>query len=104
MRILLALMWLLHWLPLPILGRLGEGIGSLLYLIMTPRRRVTLINLKLCMPPLSDAARRTLLRVVILDERQFTDDAVERLMGPKPEARFAFIQERAPKARDLVDI
>ncbi len=51
-----------------------------------------------------DAARRTLLRVVILDERQFTDDAVERLMGPKPEARFAFIQERAPKARDLVDI
>ena len=62
MRLLLALMWLLHWLPLPILGRLGEGIGSLLYLIMTPRRRVTLINLGLCMPTLSDKARRSLAR------------------------------------------
>ena len=33
-----------------------------------------------------------------------TADAVERLMGSKPEARFAFIQERAPKAADLVDV
>jgi topoisomerase-4 subunit B len=51
-----------------------------------------------------DPARRTLLRVVVLDDRQFADDAVERLMGAKPEARFAFIQERAPRAGDLVDI
>ena len=33
-----------------------------------------------------------------------TADTVERLMGAKPEARFAFIQERAPQARELVDI
>ncbi len=33
-----------------------------------------------------------------------TADAVERLMGSKPEARFAFIQERAPKAAELVDV
>jgi topoisomerase-4 subunit B len=52
-----------------------------------------------------DAARRTLLRVAIAKERSAeTADAVERLMGPKPEARFAFIQERAPKALELVDI
>ena len=52
-----------------------------------------------------DPARRTLLRVAIVDDdRQPTADAVERLMGSKPEARFAFIQERAPKAAELVDV
>ena len=33
-----------------------------------------------------------------------TSEAVDRLMGSKPEARFAFIQERAPKAAELLDI
>jgi topoisomerase IV subunit B len=52
-----------------------------------------------------DPAKRALLRVSILDaERAATADAVERLMGVKPEARFAFIQERAPRAIELVDI
>ena len=52
-----------------------------------------------------DPAKRSLLRVSILDaERAATADAVERLMGVKPEARFAFIQERAPRAIELVDI
>jgi topoisomerase-4 subunit B len=52
-----------------------------------------------------DQARRTLLRVFIIDaEREATAEAVERLMGAKPEARFAFIQERAPRAGELVDI
>jgi topoisomerase-4 subunit B len=52
-----------------------------------------------------DPARRTLLRVAIArDDGARTADTVERLMGSKPEARFAFIQERAPQARELVDI
>ncbi len=38
------------------------------------------------------------------DDRAETADAVERLMGNKPEARFTFIQERAAFATDLVDI
>ncbi len=43
-----------------------------------------------------DPKKRTLLRVVLLtDDRKDTDRSVERLMGTKPEARFAFIQERA---------
>jgi topoisomerase-4 subunit B len=43
-----------------------------------------------------DPKKRTLLRVTVLpDERPGTGDTVERLMGNKPEARFAFIQERA---------
>jgi topoisomerase-4 subunit B len=43
-----------------------------------------------------DPRKRTLLRVSLLtDDREDTADSVERLMGTKAEARFAFIQERA---------
>ena len=50
-------------------------------------------------------AKRTLLQVVVLEEdRAGTADSVERLMGSKPEARFAFIQERAAFATELLDI
>ena len=43
-----------------------------------------------------DPAKRTLLRVELgEDERATTADAIERLMGTKPESRFAFITERA---------
>lgn len=62
MRALIALMWLLHWLPLPILGRLGEGLGSLLFIIMKPRRHITLTNLRLCFPDKSEAERETIAR------------------------------------------
>jgi topoisomerase-4 subunit B len=52
-----------------------------------------------------DPSKRTLLRVALLEAQSAdTADAVERLMGTKPEARFAFIQERASQARELVDI
>jgi topoisomerase-4 subunit B len=52
-----------------------------------------------------DPAKRTLLRVAVpAGDREATAGAVERLMGAKPEARFAFIQERAPRASELVDI
>jgi len=48
-----------------------------------------------------DPKKRTLLRVTVLqDERPETGVAVERLMGNKPEARFAFIQERAAFAHE----
>ncbi|MBL8588026.1 MAG: DNA topoisomerase IV subunit B [Methylobacteriaceae bacterium] len=52
-----------------------------------------------------DPKRRALLRVAVLPEdRETTADAVERLMGSKPEARFQFIQERAALAGDLLDV
>jgi topoisomerase IV subunit B len=52
-----------------------------------------------------DPAKRTLLRVaVVAEDRAATAETLERLMGSKPEARFAFIQERAPKAIELVDV
>ncbi|MCF3933034.1 DNA topoisomerase IV subunit B [Acuticoccus sp. M5D2P5] len=42
-----------------------------------------------------DPATRTLLRVTIVSEPDLTRTTVDRLMGNKPEARFAFIQENA---------
>src|SRR5579863_8515675 len=53
-----------------------------------------------------DPAKRTLLRVVLLTEdREGTADSVERLMGTKAEARFAFISDKAEFASDdLLDV
>ena len=53
-----------------------------------------------------DPAKRTLLRVVLLaDDREGTADSVERLMGTKAEARFAFISDKAEFASDeMLDV
>ena len=49
-----------------------------------------------------DPKKRTLLRVEVVEEaREATGDTVERLMGNKPEARFAFISERAVFADEI---
>ncbi len=62
MRAMLALMWLLHWLPLPILGRIGKGIGSLLFVLLRHRRHIALTNLRLCLPALDDTERIRMAR------------------------------------------
>ena len=62
MRAMLVLMWLLHWLPLPVLGRIGKGIGSVLFVLMRHRRRIALTNLKLCLTHLNDAERVAIAR------------------------------------------
>jgi topoisomerase-4 subunit B len=52
-----------------------------------------------------DPKNRILLKVAVVDdERADTTGSVERLMGNKPEARFAFIQQRAAFAGELVDV
>jgi topoisomerase-4 subunit B len=53
-----------------------------------------------------DPSKRTLLRVMLIaDDREGTADSVERLMGTKAEARFAFISEKAEFASDdLLDV
>jgi topoisomerase-4 subunit B len=48
-----------------------------------------------------DPSKRTLLRVDIAGKRDAVSEAVNALMGSKPEARFRFIQERAAFAKDL---
>jgi topoisomerase-4 subunit B len=52
-----------------------------------------------------DPRKRTLLRIDVIDAEAATKDAVDALMGTKPEARFRFIQERAEFAEtEVLDI
>jgi KDO2-lipid IV(A) lauroyltransferase len=61
-RLALLLIWLLHFLPLAVLSRIGSGFGLLLYPLVLERRRVGRTNLRLCFPYLTEAERRRLLR------------------------------------------
>ena len=50
-----------------------------------------------------DPKKRTLFKVVIaVDAAEATREAVEQLMGNRPEARFKFIQERAAFAEEVM--
>ncbi|MFN4064076.1 MAG: lysophospholipid acyltransferase family protein [Parazoarcus communis] len=61
-RLGVGVFWLLHWLPLAVLSRVGEVFGLLLYVFALPRRRVVMTNLRLCFPDQSVAERRMLAR------------------------------------------
>jgi KDO2-lipid IV(A) lauroyltransferase len=60
--ILVGFLWLLHWLPLPLLRALGWGLGRLLYALGRERRKVALINLRLCFPDMTEPEREALAR------------------------------------------
>jgi KDO2-lipid IV(A) lauroyltransferase len=49
-------------LPLRVLRGLGSLLGALAWWLASPRRRVTLINLRLCFPECSEARRRVVAR------------------------------------------
>jgi KDO2-lipid IV(A) lauroyltransferase len=61
-RIVIALMWLLHWLPFGALARIGEAAGAALFWLIPERRRVTRINLAKCFPQMDPRAREKLAR------------------------------------------
>lgn len=60
-RLLLAALWLLHWLPLSLLAPIGRGLGRLLHALAKSRRTIARRNLELCMPELGPAARDALV-------------------------------------------
>lgn len=61
-RLTLALMWLLHWLPLPLLAACGRFFGRLFHTFGRHRRHVTLTNLGLCFPQLTTDEKSALAR------------------------------------------
>ncbi|MGH8750319.1 MAG: lipid A biosynthesis acyltransferase [Burkholderiales bacterium] len=61
-RIGLALVWLLHFLPLGVLAKLGEWMGMLLFMLGHERRNVARTNLRLCFPHWDEAKREIILR------------------------------------------
>jgi KDO2-lipid IV(A) lauroyltransferase len=60
-RLAIFIIWLLHWLPLPVLSLFGRFLGALSYFFVLPRKRVAATNLALCFPDLDASARRRLL-------------------------------------------
>ena len=76
-RVVLALMWLMHWLPLRVIAWIGNAVGTLLYWLIPERRRVTRINLEKCFPHMSAAQRERLARAAFRAFcRGFVDRAV----------------------------
>jgi Kdo2-lipid IVA lauroyltransferase/acyltransferase len=61
-RAAIGLLWLLHWLPLPLLAALGQGLGRLLWWTARSRRRIALRNLELCFPAWDAAQRHAVAR------------------------------------------
>ncbi len=61
-RIVLAMLWALHGLPLAWQAALGRGLGRVLYALAGSRRRVALRNIALCLPELDAAAQSRLAR------------------------------------------
>ncbi|HEU0198725.1 MAG TPA: LpxL/LpxP family Kdo(2)-lipid IV(A) lauroyl/palmitoleoyl acyltransferase [Nevskiaceae bacterium] len=58
----LAMLWLLSWLPMPLVRLLGCAVGELFHAVVPSRRRVVRINLRLCFPALSEPSIRRLAR------------------------------------------
>jgi KDO2-lipid IV(A) lauroyltransferase len=56
------LVWLLHFLPLSVLSRIGSGLGSLFYALGRERRRVCLTNLARCFPDITEKERIAIAR------------------------------------------
>ncbi|TIC84702.1 lipid A biosynthesis lauroyl acyltransferase [Crenobacter intestini] len=62
MKLFFALLWLLHWLPLSVIGAISRALGHLLYYAAISRRRVGLNNLARCFPAMKEAERKRLLK------------------------------------------
>jgi Kdo2-lipid IVA lauroyltransferase/acyltransferase len=61
-RILMGLMWFVHFLPLRLIAAIGNALGALLFWLIPERRRVTRINLELCFPQMPPPEREQLAR------------------------------------------
>jgi KDO2-lipid IV(A) lauroyltransferase len=76
--LLVAFLWLLHWLPLPVLRTLGWGLGRILYPLARRRRDITLTNLRLCFPQMTEEERDKLARAHFV---AFSRAVLDRTLG-----------------------
>lgn len=57
-----ATLWVLHWLPLPVLAAIGYAVGRLAAAVPSKRRYIVETNLRLCFPDVAEATRRDWMR------------------------------------------
>ena len=74
-RLVFAFMWLVHFLPLAGMARVGNAVGNLLFWLIPERRKVTRINLHKCFPRKSAEEREQLARAHF---RAFTRAFIEQ--------------------------
>lgn len=85
-RVVFALMWLAHWLPLGVLAAIGNASGTAAYWLIPERRKVIRVNLALCFPQMPPEEREALGRRHF---RLFMRSFVERaLVWWAPRERF----------------
>lgn len=73
-----GLLWLLHWLPLPVTRAIGNILGRLLYAFGRERREVAKINLRLCFPDKSEDEIDRLARAHVIT---FACAAIDRVFA-----------------------
>jgi KDO2-lipid IV(A) lauroyltransferase len=74
-RLSVLFFWLLHFLPFPLLVAGGNLLGKLLFTVAGERRDVALINLRLCFPEMTEAARENIVKQHF---QMFTRSILER--------------------------
>ncbi|HZP11725.1 MAG TPA: lysophospholipid acyltransferase family protein [Nevskiaceae bacterium] len=77
-----ALLYLLAYLPLPVLQALGKFAGWLLWVTGSSRKRVALLNLRRCMPELSEAERVRIARASLAHEFMTYVESPRLWIGP----------------------
>ncbi len=76
-RVGVFILWLMHFLPFRLLVFIGNGLGTMLYLLAAKRRRIGATNLRLCLPEFSEEARDKLLHEHF---KMFTRGLIERCL------------------------
>jgi KDO2-lipid IV(A) lauroyltransferase len=61
-RLVFALMWLVHWLPMSAIAAVGNFVGDVTFWLIPERRKVTRINLAKCFPQMGTEMRERLAR------------------------------------------
>jgi KDO2-lipid IV(A) lauroyltransferase len=74
-RVVIFLMWLLHFLPLRAIAAFGNAVGAALFWLIPERRHVTRTNLAKCFPQMPERERERLARAHF---RAFCRSFVER--------------------------
>ena len=59
-RLVFAFMYLIHFLPLPVLEKVGNALGAIMFWLIPERRMVTRVNLRKCFPDMDAQAREKL--------------------------------------------